>query len=137
MSEITGKAVPSDIIIGTDGKKNIKLKAHGKSFINLPGGKKPDTLSRVPHAADVEHSLASVSRLCDDNHTVRFEKCKCVVRKDNCVVGLRESADRLYFVDIQRAIDKEMVTADVPGDRLSVWHIKLAHADRKATRRIA
>lgn len=59
------------------------------------------------------------------------------MRKDNCGVGLRESADRLYFVDIQRAIDKEMVTADVTGDRLSVWHIKLAHADRKATRKIA
>lgn len=74
MSVITGKAAPSDIIIGTDGKKKIKLKAHGKSFINLPGGKKPDTLSRVPHVPDVEHNLASVSRLCDHNHTVRFMK---------------------------------------------------------------
>lgn len=41
--------------------------------MGLPRRKKPGILNRVLHVPDVEHSLVSMSSLCDDDHCEEFK----------------------------------------------------------------
>lgn len=85
---------------------------------------------------DDEHSLVSVSSLCDDDRTVELKSKKCVMKEKSCVAGVGERAGGMYSVNLQQACDKALGTPDVTGDLLSVCHARLAHADRNAVNKM-
>lgn len=51
------------------------------------------------------------------------------MKKKIYVIGVGESAGRMYYVNLQRASDKTIATSDVTRNSLSVWHARLAHAN--------
>lgn len=121
VSEITEKAISSKISIGKAVEDTFKATSHGESVIKLSGKENPVMLNRVLHVPDAEHSLNSVSSLCDDDATVDFTNRKCVVRKDRCMVGVGERAGKTHSVNLHQSIDKQIATSDITGDMLSVW----------------
>lgn len=86
---------------------------------------------------DVKHSLVFASGLCDYDHTVEFTIKKCVLKKENYIVGVAERAGEMYSVKLQRLSDRETVILVVTEDMPSVWHARLAHADRNAINKMA
>lgn len=134
---ITGRYVPSHIIIETAGIGTIRAATQGDSDSRLSGREMPVTSSRVLYVLNVEHSLISVSSLYDNNHTVVFMNHKQVMKKDSCVVGIRQRAGGMYFVNLQLASERARTISDNSRATLSVWHARLAHADWNATENMA
>lgn len=66
--------------------------------MNMTGGTRPPRLNRPLHVPNVEHSLISVSGLCDDCHTVGLSEKNCVVKKNKNVIAIGERTGGMYLV---------------------------------------
>lgn len=84
-----------------------------------------------------QQSLASASRMCDDNYTVEFNNVKCYVTKAKFVVNDDEFLGIMNSVHLQRASNKTLETPNVTMDMFSVSQSALEHADRNVITRMA
>lgn len=88
----TGKAVPLNISIVTAGRDTMKETAQDESVFRLSTEEKPVILNQVLHVPEAEHSLVFVSSFCEDDHTMALTRKKCIVKKENYVIGVGERA---------------------------------------------
>lgn len=105
VSVISWKSIPSDTSAGTAAKDKINETALGEPIIEPSDGEKPVTLERLFHVFYVEQSSISVSKFCDDDHSVKSTNLKCVLKK-NYVVGVGRRVGALCSVNPQGASDK-------------------------------
>lgn len=86
-SMITIKTVLSNNTIETAGTGTIIAKTEREVVVNMTRGSNPGMLNCVLHVSNVKHSLISVSRLCDDGHTMKFSEKYLVVKKRASVIA--------------------------------------------------
>lgn len=113
MPVITGKASTSDINSRTDAKDTIRGIVKDVYVIKMSGGKKTVTFSRVLHVFGIDHSMIFVPNLFDYNQTVEFTNKKCIFKKDNCTVDVRERAGEKYCVNVQQLSEKAFAIVNV------------------------
>lgn len=111
-----GKAVLSDTRIRTAGEVVIKAKTQGKSNVNVAGGTKSAKLNRVLHVLNDEHSLISISGLCDGDHTVKFCDKSCNVKKISNVTAIVNQTGGINWVGLRRTQESAMTAVEANED---------------------
>lgn len=114
-SMIAVKTFSSDATIGPADKDIIKAKTQGESVMNMTGVTKPARLNHVVHVSNIEHSLISVSSLCDNSHAVEFGNINCVVKKEGNVIVIGGRKGRMYLVKLPRTWERAMRTPVISG----------------------
>lgn len=67
----------------------------GESTVKVSAGQKSVKLSQLLYVPELEHTLVSVSSLCDDENNVEFTNRKCLVEK-NCDFSDGKRLGRMY-----------------------------------------
>ncbi|XP_073277678.1 uncharacterized protein [Primulina huaijiensis] len=101
-----------------------------KGTLNVEGLPK---LHNVIHVEGLNSNLISISKLCDDNLLVKFDKHNCEVfnEANKCIMTGTRSSDNCY------QIGEDLSCKHVQITELDLWHQKLGHANFKTLKNLS
>lgn len=122
--------------IATAGDAVLKSEVGGTMKISMGDGMPTMALSHALHVPKVKDNLMSVSALCDEGMRVTFDKASCKITKDGDIVGECKREGNVYVVPLVPG-GETASPARAAGKNIDLWHYRLAHADKRAVKRLA
>ena len=133
------------------------LTHHNGGYVSFAGGEKGKitqmgtitnsvlSFDKVNYVPELQHSLLSVSQICDKDFSAHFTKKECLILKPGVVIPEEwvlvrsERKNDAYIIDMNHNIPENVTClfSKINERTAMLWHRRLSHANAKNLNRIA
>ena len=133
------------------------LTHHNGGYVSFAGGEKGKitqmgtisngvlSFNKVNYVPELQHSLLSVSQICDKDFSAHFTKKECLILKPGVVIPEEwvlvrsERRNDAYIIDMNHNIPENVTClySKINERTAMLWHRRLGHANAKNLNRIA